>query len=284
MRIISWNIQWGRGLDGRVDIARIVATLRAMGDADVICLQEVAQNVAGLAGGDCEDEVALLSAALPAYAVVFGPAMDVPAPGGGRARFGNLLLSRLPLGQVYRHLLPMPADATVPNMQRGCIEAVVMAQSGPVRVMTTHLEYFSAHQRRAQIDALCALQAEACGQAELGVSKGHGVNPVFTRWPRPRRAIVCGDFNYEPGSEDYSAMARTSPVAGAGWHDAWPLVHGREPHHATVGLHNAAWPDRGYCCDFFWLSDDLAPHVSNVSVNADTTASDHQPLQLDVTV
>ncbi|HBD35762.1 MAG TPA: endonuclease, partial [Cupriavidus sp.] len=34
MELISWNIQWGRGADGKVDLARIVDTLRGMADAD----------------------------------------------------------------------------------------------------------------------------------------------------------------------------------------------------------------------------------------------------------
>jgi len=29
MRIVSWNVQWGRGADGRVDWARLLAALRA---------------------------------------------------------------------------------------------------------------------------------------------------------------------------------------------------------------------------------------------------------------
>ncbi|HQV09649.1 MAG TPA: endonuclease, partial [Thauera sp.] len=51
MRLLTWNIQWGRGADGRVDLARTVAAIRAAGDFDVICLQEVACNFPGLAGG-----------------------------------------------------------------------------------------------------------------------------------------------------------------------------------------------------------------------------------------
>ncbi|MCU0933013.1 MAG: endonuclease, partial [Thiobacillaceae bacterium] len=42
MKLLSWNIQWGRGLDGRVDLARIAGEIRRIGDFDVICLQEVA--------------------------------------------------------------------------------------------------------------------------------------------------------------------------------------------------------------------------------------------------
>ena len=49
MRIVSWNVQWGRGADGRVDWARLLAALRAF-DADVICLQEVASRFDELPG------------------------------------------------------------------------------------------------------------------------------------------------------------------------------------------------------------------------------------------
>ena len=39
MRVISWNIQWGRGADGAVNFSRVLDTLRALGPFDVICLQ-----------------------------------------------------------------------------------------------------------------------------------------------------------------------------------------------------------------------------------------------------
>ena len=51
MRILSWNIQWGRGIDGRVDLERTVAVIAA-GNPDVICLQEVARCHPDLPGMD----------------------------------------------------------------------------------------------------------------------------------------------------------------------------------------------------------------------------------------
>ena len=50
MKLLSWNIQWGRGLDGQVDLPRILRTIAGIGDFDVICLQEVAVNFPGLPG------------------------------------------------------------------------------------------------------------------------------------------------------------------------------------------------------------------------------------------
>ncbi len=281
MRIVSWNIQWGRGADGRVDLARTVAALRGLGDIDVICLQEVAQNFPGLAGGGQEDGPAFFAAAFPDFEAVFGAALDVADGAGGRARFGNLLLTRPTLGQVFRHLLPAPADPTKPNMRRVCIEAVVAAPWGPLRVMTTHLEYYSLLQRGAQIAALRALQVEAADHAKA-LAVGKEKNPAFAARPRPASAVLCGDFNCEPNSSHYRSMLRALPAGTPAWRDAWRIAHGRAPHAPSVGLHGAEWPDRPYCCDFTFVTADLAPRVQALSVETETAASDHQPLVLDL--
>ena len=44
MVIITWNVQWCRGVDQRVDPSRIVAHAKALADFDVLCLQEIASN------------------------------------------------------------------------------------------------------------------------------------------------------------------------------------------------------------------------------------------------
>ena len=112
MKLLSWNIQWGRGMDGQVNLARILRTIHHLGDFDVICLQEVAVNFPGLPGSLGENQVAILSAGLPGYTPVYGAATDVPDGHGGRRQFGNIIFSRLPVGQVWRHLLPWPPSLT----------------------------------------------------------------------------------------------------------------------------------------------------------------------------
>ena len=57
-----------------------------------------------------------------------------------RRQFGNLLLSRLPVRHVWRHLLPWPGDADHADMQRIAVEAVIEAPDiGELRVTTTGL-------------------------------------------------------------------------------------------------------------------------------------------------
>jgi endonuclease/exonuclease/phosphatase family metal-dependent hydrolase len=93
---------------------------------------------------------------------------------------------------------------------------------------------------------------------------------------------VCGDFNCEPGSPEYYRL--TAPISAdvSGWEDAWRACYGDIPHLCTVGLNGAEWPDRSYCCDYFFVSADLVDQVESVAVDQLTAASDHQPIILNL--
>jgi endonuclease/exonuclease/phosphatase family metal-dependent hydrolase len=262
-----------------VNPARISKVVKDMADVDVLCLQEVARNFPCLPGSAGETQYETLASLFPDYTVVKGVAIDVLAPQGDWREFGNALLTRLPILQVYRRLLPWPADASVPSMQRAAIEVVLDAPSGPLRVTTTHLEYYSARQRSAQVEALRDLQIEAAGHAAApGPSKEDG---PFRTLPRPASGILTADFNFPP--ED-SMYARLQSPLGAGvpaYRDAWRLRHAGKPHAPTLGVHDKRqWPGPPFACDFVFVTEDIADRVEDVVVNVDTDASDHQPVLL----
>jgi endonuclease/exonuclease/phosphatase family metal-dependent hydrolase len=276
MKLLSWNIQWCRGVDGRVDAERIARVIRELADADVICLQEVARNFDTLQGSRGEDQFAQLAAAFPGYTAIEGVAVDVPAEAGGRRQFGNLLLSRLPLHQAWRHLLPWPADAAHADMQRVAIEAVIEAPDvGELRVTTTHLAYYSAAQRLAQFNALRELHAAAQGH-RLPPQRADTSRGPFHWRPRPGAGIVTGDCNSEPDSPGYARMLAPFDDATPAFRDAWHLTHPGQPHAHTVGLYDTEqWP-RQFACDFVFVSADIAPRVTAFDVDAGSDASDHQ--------
>jgi endonuclease/exonuclease/phosphatase family metal-dependent hydrolase len=283
MRLLSWNVQWCRGVDGRVDPLRIARTVRALApEADVVCLQEVARGFDTLAGSAGEDQFALLAGAFAGWSAVEGIAVDVPHPEGGRRQFGNLLLSRLPLRQVSRHLLPWPADADHADMLRVAIEAVVEAPDlGALRVTCTHLAYYSAAQRLAQCDALRALHAAAHAHSAKPARADTSHGP-FHWQVRPATGIVCGDFNCEPGSAGHSRLLEPFADGTPALRDAWPLAHPGLPHAPTVGLYDTEqWPRR-FACDFVFVSEDLASRVRGLEADATSDASDHQALVLDL--
>jgi endonuclease/exonuclease/phosphatase family metal-dependent hydrolase len=278
MHLITWNIQWGRGCDGRVDLARIVAHARALGDFDVLCLQEVADNFPALKDNDDCDQFAALAALLPGYTAVEGIAIDLPG-GQRRRRFGNMILSRLPVRQVCRHMLPAPPDPSVRNMRRLLLEAVIEAPFGLVRVMTTHLEYYSALQRAAQLQAVRTLHAEACAEARsfaaLDESEG-----TYRSLPRPASAIITGDFNFKPDDTLHALLQQPYSDGSLALHDAWSARWPGLSHPPTLGIYDRhQWPD-AYASDFIFMTSDLLPRLEDVRVDGLTQASDHQPVLL----
>lgn len=284
MRLITWNIQWCRGCDGVVDPARIVRVCKEMADFDVLCFQEVPRNYPELKGSRGDDQFAALAAALPGFTPIEGVAVDVLGTNGARRQFGNAIFSRLPVLQIFRHLLPFPADSEVPEMQRVAVEAVLAANSGPLRVTTTHLAYYSPSQRAAQVGRLRGLQAEAAGHAG-DAAHAHKEGGPFQTMPRPASAILTADFNFRPEDPLYARLQEPLAVGVPAYRDSWRIAHPGKPHQPTLGVYDKEqWPGEAFCCDFVFVTEDLAPRVEDVVVNGTSDASDHQPvlLKLDV--
>jgi len=282
MKLITWNIQWGRGADGIVDLDRVVAHARRFADFDVLCLQEVSSGHHQLPGCDGSDQFSRLAALLPDFVPVAGVATDVRGIAGTRRRFGNMLLSRLPVLQVLRHLLPWSVEAGVMSMQRMAIKVTLDTPIGPLRVTTTHLEYYWAGQRAAQIDRLRELHREACAQARVkrpGVASDGAFEPV----PRAGPAVLVGDFNCKPDGPEFARLLAPIDPATPAYCDAWEVAHPGVPHEPTVGWHDKAqWPGPPFTFDFVCVSADIVKLVHEVRVDAVTDASDHQPMLLEL--
>lgn len=284
MKIVTWNTQWCCGLDGVVSPARIVQGARALADFDVLCLQEIAVNYPGLPGrpGDQPEQ---LRALLPGYALFYGAAVD-EFSASGRQRFGNLIATRLPVLQVQHHPLPYPADPTVPSMPRMCTVVTVRDPAlGPVRVMTTHLEYYSRRQRMAQALALRDLHLQALAVHEAPPVPDAPDTPFQAR-EHTAHTVLCGDFNLEPHEPEYAALAAPwagDTAIGPGptrlW-DAWRLLHPGTPQPPTFRLYDQRYGPEPGIFDFAWVSESLRPQVRHMAVDGLTQASDHQPVTL----
>jgi endonuclease/exonuclease/phosphatase family metal-dependent hydrolase len=292
VKIVTWNVQWCRGVDGRVDPGRIVEHARALGDFDVLCLQEVAANFPGLPGSRGENQFAIFARLLPGFTPIPGAPVDLLAQGSGAKRgerraFGNLLLSRLPVLQALRFQLPWPHDAQAKrSMPRMLVEATIDAPFGPLRVATTHLEYYSGVQRAAQVEAIRARHAEACGYAraerERESTERDDSGSPFRAAAHTMSTILTGDFNLRP---DDPLHARIRAPFGDGTPeliDAWQQLHPGQAHQHTNGVHDREqWP-APYACDYVFASADLAPRLKALRVDADTQASDHQPVLVEL--
>ena len=280
MRILTWNVQWFRGIDGRVDVARVLHHALQWGEQPhLIGLQEVAQHCAGLDGAGCADQVAQVRACLPGYEVFYAPAVDDWRPGlAQRQRFGNLIATRLPVLRVHPQPLPYPADPAVPSMPRVLAALTVLAPWGALRVGCTHLAYYSARQRLAQAQALVAWQQEAVQVANAPPAAGdEPPDQPFQSRSHAVDAVLMGDFNAPPHDAAYRALVEgTSPV----WWDAWVAANPGRPQPPTFRVHEAGTTP--VLCDYVFVTAGLRAWVRLVVVDEDTTLSDHQPILMEL--
>ena len=276
MKLVTWNIQWGLGCDGKVDLGRIVETAKALSDADVFCFQEISHGFAPHDGG--EDQPAILASLFPGYTPVFRPAVERRDEQGRPQVFGNMILSRLPVLEITSHMLPWPATECR-SMQRQALEVLVATGFGPVRVTTCHLEYHSVEHRQAQVEHIRKVHEDHEKRDKL-TYRDTSEGPYRTL-SAPVGSIVCGDFNLGPEDPLHAQMRKPFPSGVTSFVDAWMVRHGDAPHAPTTGVADfKQWPQGPHCRDYIFVSEDLAGRIAEVRVDVETTASDHQPVAI----
>lgn len=274
MRLLTWNIQCGLGCDGRVDLGRIADVARAMGDPDVLCLQEVSRGFPPAT--EMADQMAELASLFPDHTPIFGPAVEAACKGTHMRAFGNAVLSRLPVLRIERHLLPWPAGEETRSMRRQATSVLVETPAGPLHVLTTHLEFHSHSHRAAQMQHLVKIVDETIGH-DVGSDGDRSDGPY--RSPPPAIGLVLtGDFNFGP-EDGLHADLRT----GSGLSDAWSIAYPGRGHAPTCGTFDRKqWPQGPHCRDFIWLTAGLTHRLGRMDVNVDTAASDHQPVLVEL--
>lgn len=280
MKLLTWNVQWFLGLDGVVDVARVIAHARHLCDFDVLCLQEVAVGFPGLQGTAPSDQAAAVARLLPGYEVFFGPAVNYggAARGAPRECFGNLVATRLPALLVEHHPLPLVSEPGIPSARRVCTSVLVETASGPLTVMNTHLEYHSAAQRALQVQRILEIHRENCDLVQAPGATAHGTG-LYRGQPRTARVILCGDFNFDAGSSEYLSLTRGD--TDESFRDVYASVHGPAPRPATFGLYDSRYVKRPIACDHVFATRNMAGLARRFEVDGFTRHSDHQPVHVE---
>ncbi len=281
MRILSYNIQYGRGIDDRYDLGRACERIRG---ADIACLQEVEQHWQRSGDVDQPAEIARL---LPEYYSVYGSSFDVDASyrdGSGRIvnrrrRHGNLILSRWPILSTRTYNLPKQHYHDRFNMQMSCVEAVITTGSRDLRVYSYHAGYLESPERQAQVAAF----AERFGRApaEGGAWSGKTDIDGFD-WghdepapPMPASAVVCGDFNSNPRSPEFALLLELTGLV-----DCWAVADPDKANSPTrKRAHGDDWHSRGKI-DHILVTPDLVDAIAGVAIDDECAASDHKPVEL----
>ncbi len=240
LRFMTFNIRHGDGLDRRVDLARAAGVIRAA-RPDVVGVQEVDRHYGDRSG--FADQAGWLAGALDMQ-LAYGATLDLdpPAAGRPRRRFGNALLSRLPVLDSENILLPKSGG----HEQRGLLRAGIGAAGRTWQVYTTHLQPNDAVERRTQARAV----------ADLIGAPDHPV-------------VLLGDLNATSGTPEIQALT-------GGLADAWPVAgrRGGSTFPAPVPYRRIDYVLHSRTC--------RAVHAIVVGSLAARIASDHLPVVADI--
>ncbi len=153
-----------------------------------------------------------------------------------------------------------------------------MARFGPVRILTTHLEYSSGLIRRAQVQAIRDAHRTACARLDRPREPGPGTYVVP---PTSRSAILTGDFNMKP--EDPAKLRISEPFETGAPRllDSWTALNPDAPHPPSFCLFDQSYGEP-HCCDFVFVTEDLAPRLKRVLYDVETKVSDHQPVLIEI--
>lgn len=175
LRVLTYNIHHGEGTDRKLDLERI-AKMILSAEPDLVALQEVDQKVKRTGGIDQPAELARLTD----LRVVFGGNINLE---GGR--YGNAVLSRLPIKAHQNHALPSRNDGE----QRGVL-AVELELPGDreLQLLATHLDH-----RPDDAERLASATA---------------INDLVAKMP-DRPAILAGDLNAVPDSQVLQRLLAT---------------------------------------------------------------------------
>jgi endonuclease/exonuclease/phosphatase family metal-dependent hydrolase len=301
MKLVSYNIRFGLGLDQKIDLGRIAETVK---DADIIALQEVERF---WMHSGMSDQPEILGRHLPGFYWSYCPAFDVDASTrdedgtvlNRRRQFGPMVISRWPIRMSRDIVFPKLGTVDRLNMDTGAIECVIDTPSGPLRVYSLHLSAVSSRERLMQIDRLLEFHrnAKVSGGAWTGGEVDAQVDPIEAQhmaklsWSNgetpplmPKETVVMGDFNSVADSDEYDRMVgELDPCYGRVGHldafvDSWTSARQRPDDRTSW------WPDpperepgHGLCLDYSFLSPCLARQVERAWVDQAADGSDHRP-------
>jgi endonuclease/exonuclease/phosphatase family metal-dependent hydrolase len=284
MKVVTYNIQFGLGKDGRNDLHRIAGTVAG---ADIIALQEVERN---WEHSGHVDQPERLASYLPDYYWVYGPYFDVDASranpdgtiGNARRQFGNMVLAKTPI--VSTRLFPLPKSATVDqrNMAVGMLEAVVGQGRGKaLRVYNTHLSAKSSKDRLTQIRLIRDTIARA--PSEGSAWTGSSPDPIWREDrfapPMPEEFVLLGDFNHGPDDPEYRHLIQSND-RDSDLLDCWTLTGNALGKGATYTP--AADPENGSRIDFAFVGHRLKKRVGKAWIDSEAQGSDHQPYWISI--
>lgn len=165
IKVVTYNIQYGRGQDGQVNLQRTIDTLRAI-DADIISLQEVEQY--SVRSG-FENQLQIIARELNMNGVFF-PSLSYLG-----FYYGNATLSRFPIMDSVHH----PLRSQYENRSMMLVN-IQLSENQTMYVLNTHLG-LNYEERARDIEVIYELL--------------HTLDSPY---------ILTGDLNSTPDQQEYT--------------------------------------------------------------------------------
>ena len=248
LRVMSYNILHGEGLDGRLDLGRTAEVISQAG-ADVVGLNEVDNNYSDRSR--FLDEAKWLADELGMY-YVYGWNLTSGDPQKPHL-YGNALLSRYPIKSWKNHKLYRHRE----EEQRGCVQAGIVIGGTEFTFAVTHLDHQSHQARLGQVKDI------------LEILK-----------PIDGNIVLMGDFNCQsPEDTPAESAESTRPIAMVmeRFEDCF-LIAGSGPDGTSAS---------GSRIDYIFVSPDLAGKIQSCSVlrtPLTAVASDHRPVVANIAI
>lgn len=173
LRIFSYNIRHGKGMDGKIDLERLAKVIEKH-QPDLVALQEVDKNCTRSGNRDISAELGKLLG----MEVTFGKSIDLQ---GGE--YGVAVLSRLPIVKTAHHLLPGGSE------RRSALEVQVK-----VAGLAEPLSFVSVH--------------NDWEKEEIRVGQVQSILDAVT--PRNGPIILAGDFNEESQGKSLQLLSQNA--------------------------------------------------------------------------
>ncbi|UHQ55596.1 MULTISPECIES: endonuclease/exonuclease/phosphatase family protein [Microbulbifer] len=246
LRVMTYNVHSCLGMDGKYS-ARRIARVIARYQPDVVALQELDVSRPRSGGEDQAERIARYLQ----MDFQFHPAIHLE-----EERYGDAILSRLPMRVIKKDILPGPPEAAplslLPTVDepRGAVWVEVDHNGEKVQIVNTHLGLSKAERLR-QVDAL--LGPDWLGHPEC---TGH--------------KVLLGDFNALPNSAEHKRLTEHL-------HDAQVHLANHRPRGTFPSRLSRARIDYIFIGRRMKVSKVLVPRTELTQV-----ASDHLPLVTDL--
>ncbi|MGI9241711.1 MAG: endonuclease/exonuclease/phosphatase family protein [Verrucomicrobiales bacterium] len=168
---MSYNIHYGRGLDKKLDLARIAKVISSQ-NPDLVGLQEIGDHAMA-------EELGRLTG----MKFVFGQSL------GRKDGYGDAILCRHPFEWVGNESLPSASSSRYQAMAIDVDLSEVLGESTSVRFINTHFDWL-----------------RTIGSQEARLAAVAVIERAFFKDPS-RPAILTGDLNATPGSAPLEKLA-----------------------------------------------------------------------------